>query len=155
MVLSGHTQRRVIKIAIENKSVFSFNRILNNLERIDSRQSSRRSLWTNRFCWSFCSVFHFVCLTRIYFRTIDWYSNTLEWCSWFIDCWIVQPNFGSIRNQCSIFILSRLIDLIIFNALKYFKVVYEHRLFTIPYDTTAHWIIAAFGADFCYYWAHR
>ena len=33
--------------------------------------------------------------------------------------------------------------------------VYEHRLFTIPYDTTAHWIIAAFGADFCYYWAHR
>lgn len=37
----------------------------------------------------------------------------------------------------------------------FFEVVYEYRLLTIPYDTIAHWIIAAFGADFCYYWAHR
>jgi len=32
---------------------------------------------------------------------------------------------------------------------------YEHRIFSIPYWSTWHWIAGAFAADFGYYWAHR
>lgn len=35
------------------------------------------------------------------------------------------------------------------------RLAWEHRLFTVPLDTTASVVVLVIGQDFCYYWFHR